>query len=397
MKKNRLKWIIGMVIIMVIVLNGIKKEAPGDITVFDDCDSCNAGNVISIVGNTISMEQIYEYESAETGWFNFRLTNVLGKTVTFKINAPSGEVGDISSSGTNLCDGRIYKPKQMVYTCDVGLPPLQQTWKYFGKGSDGNSGDTISYSSPVYSVTHTYECNEVQIASYYAYSYTDAMNYIDSIVTRTESMPNAEANVKILGNAEPLKRSKGNYTVGQILPVKMLDLTNPNTDDNNKRHIFIIGRQHPAETQATWMTMGLIEMILNNQFYLDNFHWYWVPIVEVTGVVDGNSRWICFTGSCDISNSAYWYNSNRQWGRTCATSQVKAVQTEKNSLNSEYGIDFFIDWHGWAAGRDASNSLGEPINTYSYEYAKSYGLSDFDAHVMAFGGQDWVKDYYICS
>ena len=341
---------------------------PTEIILDADFDSGNAGMVTPNPPTEFNLWQIEDSEGANnSSWLNFKLTGSLNITINLVNATGNGEF----TSGSNS----YYSPKQMVYACNGS-----RDWKHFPVSE-------CSYSGGMYSITHTFECNDVQIATYYPYSYTDAMNYIENVVSRIGS---GSAQVSTLGLASPLEWSKGNYQTGEQLPVKMLELTNFSIPENNKRHIFIIGRNHPNETLATWMTEGLIEHILANQNYLDNFHWYWVPIVNVEGVIQGSSR-----------NTVYG-NSNRQWPdnltQSGGTSEVRAIMAKMREIDDNYNVDLFIDWHGWAAGRDCSYAYGRISGmrekTRTIVEGAPYNLTGVDNMIAFVSGSSNCSDIY---
>ena len=73
---------------------------------------------------------------------------------------------------------------------------------------------------------------------------------------------------------------------------------------------MLAARVHPGETNASWMMLGLLEMLLNPEpedeevvnLLKDHFEFYIVPMLNVDGVITGNYR--CSLAACDL---------NRKW------------------------------------------------------------------------------------
>ena len=90
----------------------------------------------------------------------------------------------------------------------------------------------------------------------------------------------------------------------------LVTLTMKRTRDDNKKErkkvIAIIARQHPAETVGSFVMEGCLRYLVGGSleatFLLNKYIFKIVPMVNVDGVLYGNSR-------CDISGS----DINRQW------------------------------------------------------------------------------------
>ena len=75
-------------------------------------------------------------------------------------------------------------------------------------------------------------------------------------------------------------------------------------------------REHPGETNASWMLKGLLDVLLNPvddqekelcNNLKDHFEFYIVPMLNVDGVINGNYR--CSLAACDLNRK--WLKPNK--------------------------------------------------------------------------------------
>ena len=150
------------------------------------------------------------------------------------------------------------------------------------------------------SVSITIMPNEnMEISSFPRYTMQDLDNYLKTI------LPN------------------DNVTINNDI-LKEIIIGNP-----NNKTIFIIGRQHPGETLSSYFIEGIINGIINNITLLDNFCFVIIPIVNITGVKNGNHR---FT---------HGYDYNRMWNSNGIINEIDFIKSEM----SKYNIYNFIDVH----------------------------------------------------
>lgn len=86
-------------------------------------------------------------------------------------------------------------------------------------------------------------------------------------------------------------------SVGQTLggnEVDLLEFTNPDIKYLYKKNIWIMARQHSGEVTSGFMVEGIISFLLSGsesaKYLLDNFVIKLVPMVNIDGVVHGNTR-----------------------------------------------------------------------------------------------------------
>jgi len=272
--------------------------AYADLVIDDSFDSASIGAyTIDNDDNEIDFEVVSDGLSYEY-WTNFKVSGVEGLEVTFNINNadqvpflynddPSGEV-------------------QMVYSYN---------------GEDWLRLTNHSYSAPTYTFTQTFSQDEVQIATFFPFSYGKMSNFVDSVST------SQWATKTVLGSSV------------QGRDLDLLTITNPAIPIGNKNVIYLISRQHGAETAGSHMLEGLIQFLISDDEYAagfrDNYFWYFVPMVNPDGVFVGSSRatWLGNDANRD------WHPSNTD------TVEVDTVRSHIESTDTAHGIDMFVDWH----------------------------------------------------
>jgi murein tripeptide amidase MpaA len=89
------------------------------------------------------------------------------------------------------------------------------------------------------------------------------------------------------------------------VPVPLLSVTSLDKK-KRKRYVVVLARQHPAEVTSSWVMEGVIEFLAGgseeSQALKDKFVFKLLPMVNVDGVIHGNSR-------CDVTG----VDLNRQW------------------------------------------------------------------------------------
>ncbi len=232
-------------------------------------------------------------------WTYFSASNVLDQEVTVNISG----IDSIPLLAEQI------EENQMVYSCDG------ENWDRLTSHSySANSGGT-------YTFVETFTCDPVQIATFFPFTYEKMHNYVDTVSVSPWAVET------ILGSS----------VLGR--DVDLLTITNPAIPNAGKRAIYIIGRQHSAETASSHMLEGLIDFLISGSpdaaRMRNNFVWYFVPMVNPDGVYLGKSR-----------ETSEGNDPNRDWHQdNTGTAEVGLVRTHMEAINSAQGIDMFIDWH----------------------------------------------------
>lgn len=249
-----------------------------------------------------------------TAYTNFMMKGMKNKQITFNVVNVNG-VGEFEKPG-----------KQMVYTCDG------KNWNLMAVGTmdTAKNGGT-------YTAKHTFECDLAEIATYYPYKYSDIQNYINTIKTK----PNVI--VSVIG-----KSIEGR-------DIHLIEITDAGVSELQKKHVIIQTRQHPGETAGSFVLQGMIDDLLaNGGDTTKKFHFYIVPDTNPDGIYHGFTRHNAVAG-CTSSNLLC--DMNRQWGGT-NNPDVNVMRNKYLQIESQYGIDVFIDIHGLAGGEERTGILG---------------------------------------
>jgi hypothetical protein len=298
------------------------------VTINAGFDSASIG-AYTINGNVISFtlrvdDGGYQY------WTNFALSGVLNEEITVNITG----VEDVSFLADQADEN------QMVYSCD---------------GENWHRLTQHSY-SPVdagtYTFIQTFPCDEAQVATFFPFAYQTMQDYLDTVG----------------GSMWATKTSLGFSNQGRSMD--LLTITNTAMPIANKKIIYIIGRQHSAETSSSHMLEGMIDFLVSSdtdaQRMRDNFIWYFVPMVNPDGVYLGKSRET--SEGNDPNRDWHWDNDD--------TVEISIVRDHIDSVDSTYGIDMFIDWHSQMNDDRWHNFIYAPPGNDFYSVLSAW--TDFD-------------------
>lgn len=141
-------------------------------------------------------------------------------------------------------------------------------------------------------------------------------------------------------------------------PVELLKIAKPH--QNNTKNIWIIARQHPAETMAEWFIEGLLESLLDShnataQALLNHYSFYIAPHMNPDGGITGNLR----TNGTGTDLNRSWLNIDFD-----KSPESAFILTQMDSL----GVDLFLDIHGdeeipfvFAAGCEGNPSYSDAL------------------------------------
>jgi len=305
-KDEGLTWALVLVLLLSGMISGVRLSKPVSAAPFKQAeaatidasfDSASIG-AYTIDGNVIS----FTLRGDDVGyryWTNFSASGVLNEAITFNITGVEGVKFLAEQTHEN----------QMVYSCDG------ENWHRLVQHSyspaDGGT----------YTFIQTFPCDEPQIATFFPFAYQTMQDYLDTVG----------------GSMWATKTSLGSSS--QERSLDLLTITNTAMPSTNKKTIYIIGRQHAAETSSSHMLEGMVDFLVSGdtdaQRMRDNFIWYFVPMVNPDGVYLGKSRET--SEGNDPNRDWHWDNDD--------TVEVATVRDHIDSVDSTYGIDMFIDWH----------------------------------------------------
>ena len=131
------------------------------------------------------------------------------------------------------------------------------------------------------------------------------MVYFSYSIPYTLSTLNTYLSARLANHAGRVKTKSLGRTVGGN-EVNVFQISSPETGGQKKRAVWVMARQHPGETTASFMLEGILDFLLSENplavGLLEEFVFKIVPIMNVDGVVHGNTR--AELVGCD---------PNRQW------------------------------------------------------------------------------------
>jgi len=265
---------------------------PGDFIA--DFESGNITNVQTAGADSFTVQIRLDDGSGDTyGWYYFAVINNQGRTATIFLTNPDGW----QRNGCNplvSTDNANWSRVQNIWS--------QNNWLCFNQYL---AGDTVWF------------------AQGFPYTVSRMSAYLDDL----DISPFVE--LTTLG-----------YSV-QNRPIDMVSITDNSTPPERKKTAWIISRQHPMESGPTYSITGMIDRIMQGDFFARHFlrdiNLKVVPIVNVDGVAGGYSR-----------HNVNGVNLNRDWRPDINNEQpaVHAVHAAIDDfIQAGNGIDLFMDLH----------------------------------------------------
>ena len=235
--------------------------------------------------------------SPDTHWFHFRLTGARGIPCRITIEnsdrmarlAGRDEVPDCWTG---------YRP----FACDDGV-----TWRRTG----------AEYAGGRFSILHTPATDAVEFAHFPPYSTERHRNLVARLL--------ADDRVRL-------------EVPGQTPGARDLDLLRLGRRGAGRPKCWIVARQHPGETMASFFVEGFLERLLDPacglaRHLLDEAEFFVVPMANPDGCATGNTR-----------TNARGFNLNRAWAEPDPDLAPEVVLIRDRMLAE--GVDFFLDVHG---------------------------------------------------
>ncbi len=238
----------------------------------------------------IQLEIVKDHQSDFYQWFYFRATGVLGHDCQFKIT---------NAAGAAYTDG--WDDYQAVASYDRVF--------WFRVPTD--------YVDGVVTIKHQPE----QQAIYYAYFAPYTMQRHADFIADLLEHPLVHLNI-----------------LGQSLDGQDIDQLIIGEHGESKKKIWIHGRQHPGETQASWWAEGFIYRLLDDtdavaQALLKKSVFYVTPNMNPDGSRRGHLR-----------TNAAGANLNREWLEPSMARSPEVYLVRK--MMKQTGVDFCLDVHG---------------------------------------------------
>ena len=197
-----------------------------------------------------------------------------------------------------------------------------------------------SYDGKKLTIEFMPEYNSVYLAYFAPYSHDQHLNLLSTAQMSPEAMV---------------------VNIGQTVQGRDLDmLVIGNDEEENKKRIWIIARQHPGESMAEWFVEGFLNRILDDsdplsRKLLEKAVFYVVPNINPDGSLLGNLR----------ANAA-GVNLNREWAKPNPETAPEVYHILKTMELT--GVDLNLDIHGDEA--------------LPYNFISSIeGIPSYDAHL----------------
>ncbi len=127
-------------------------------------------------------------------------------------------------------------------------------------------------------------------------------------------------------------------TLGETLDGRDISVLRIGEEEEGKKKIWIIARQHPGETMAEWFVEGLLHKLLDDEdahaaALLSKAVFYVVPNMNPDGSARGHLR-----------TNAKGINLNREWQTPSMESSPEVFLVREKMMQT--GLDMFLDIHG---------------------------------------------------
>lgn len=196
-------------------------------------------------------------------------------------------------------------------------------------------------------------------------------------------------------------------TLGSTLDGNDVSLLTIGEPGDSKKKIWIIGRQHPGETMASWFMEGLLQRLLDEtdtvgRALLDEAVFYIVPNMNPDGSIRGHLR-----------TNAAGINLNREWQSPSLEQSPEVFLVRERMLQT--GVDLFLDIHGdeaipynFVAGCEGipsyderharlENNFKQALLTITPEFQDDYGYDkDAPGQANLSMATAWVGEQFHC-
>ena len=323
--------------------NNINNSNNSDINIINS--NANINN--STDNNTfdgLKKEEIEKYElflhndtntSGYTQWFFFRVSNTKkGKTVNLnimnlqrkrtkysngiKIWCYSRKNSDINKVGWHHTTEKVNYYKNFLYKL--------------------NKGKKEYYYTLSFNYTFQFDNDEVFFANCIPFTYTDLTRDLN-LFTKSENdkyifFDRKKLCSTIIGNEVEY------FTINSTPFCPSLNNSNSSMN-KTKSGVVLFGRQHPSETVGSWTIKGAIDFLMGESdeanYLRDNFIFKIIPMINVDGVVCGNTR--TSLSGCDL---------NRRWSNPNVLLHPEIFYAKELIIDfcKRNNIECIVDFHG---------------------------------------------------
>lgn len=159
-------------------------------------------------------------------------------------------------------------------------------------------------------------------------------------------------------------------TLGNTIDGNDMSLLTIGELSDEKKNVWIIGRQHPGETMAEWFIEGLLQRLLDEtdtvgRALLDKAVFHIVPNMNPDGSIRGHLR-----------TNAIGVNLNREWQTPSMEKSPEVYLVRERMLQT--GADLFLDIHGdeaipynFVAGSEGVPSYDERMANLEHKFKQA--------------------------
>jgi hypothetical protein len=206
---------------------------------------------------------------------------------------------------------------------------------YYFQNNVKKQGEAGFYNTLTFELEFEHEFDTVFIAYTYPYTFSDLSRYLKTIL-------NTEKYNLVLGSKVLCKSINGN----ECKMLVVTDFTGTEIEIAAREAIFITARVHPGENPCSFVMEGLINFLISSdskaQFLRKNFIFKIVPMLNIDGVVIGNTR----------TNMA-GLDLNRQYrDPEGPCPEITALKNEFFQTQSSRKINMFLDIHGHSQNKN---------------------------------------------
>lgn len=237
-------------------------------------------------------------------WYSFVVRGASGRLILFRIT---------NAGGSNAAEAWAYN--RPVVSSDHGA-----SWRRIAE---------TSYTAGVFAFRHRAASNAEWIAYSPVYSYSRWRSLLSELRKRTRHV-----NQRVIGHSLEGR------------PVHLVEVTDPTVEQRDKAAVWVVARQHPAETGASWMVEGLLRYLLGDSrgaaAIRRRLVFRVVGFMNPDGVAHGNYR-----------VNAAGHDLNRAWdlAEAGATPTVLAVQRAVLASDGAPPAVLFADFHTHSSAR----------------------------------------------
>ena len=306
---------------------------PEDIINFESNFEC--GNLQLVYLDEMNNYQLFLHNDTNTTgysqWFLFRITNVK-KNQKINLNIMNFQRKTTKySNGLKIWYYSTKKNKEK----NISWHHTTEKVDYYQNGLYRYiNGKRQYYYTLSFDYTIEYDDDEIYFANCIPFTYSDIIKDLNEYTKKENDkyyfFERKKLCSTLIGNDVDYFNINNN-----------IDLLNFEENNNKKKGIVLFARQHPGETVGSWVIKGAIELLLGEsaeaKYLRDNFIIKVIPMVNVDGVICGNSR--TSLAGCDLNRR--WVNPNEY-----LYPEIYFLKELIYNFSKKNKVEYIIDFHG---------------------------------------------------